>query len=103
MTFALTDTVGLTVGARYTKDKKKMYYDNPATDGILGVFDGQILGPITDGPVYADDSWSSFDPRVALDWDFQRQQHICLSILPVVTSQVASTGRSILSFLKSRY
>ena len=70
MTFALTDTVGLTVGARYTKDKKKMWYDNPATDGILGVFGGQVLGPITDGRVYADESWSSFDPRIALDWDF---------------------------------
>ena len=50
-------------------DKKKMYYDNPATDGILGVLDAQIFGPITDGHVYADDSWSSFDPRIALDWD----------------------------------
>ena len=69
LTFALTDTVGLTVGARYTKDKKKMYYDNPATDGILGVLDAQIFGPITDGHVYADESWSSFDPRIALDWD----------------------------------
>ena len=70
LTFALTDTVGLTIGARYTKDKKDMYYDNPATDGILGVFDGQVLGPITDGRVYAKDSWSSFDPRIAMDWDF---------------------------------
>ncbi len=70
MTFALTDTVGLTVGARYTKDKKKMFYDNPQTDGILGVLDGQIFGPITNGHVYASESWSSFDPRVALDWDF---------------------------------
>ena len=69
LTFALSDTIGLTVGARYTKDKKKMFYDNPATDGILGVFDGQIFGPITDGHVYASDSWSSFDPRIALDWD----------------------------------
>jgi len=70
LTFELTDTVALTVGARYTKDKKDMWYDNPPTDGILGVFDGQVLGPITDGRVYADDSWSSFDPRIALDWDF---------------------------------
>ena len=70
MTFALSDTVGLTLGARYTKDKKNMFYDNPATDGILGALDGQVLGPITDGHVYASDSWSSFDPRIALDWDF---------------------------------
>jgi iron complex outermembrane receptor protein len=70
LTFALSDTVGLTVGGRYTKDKKKMFYDNPPTDGILGVLDLQILGTITDGHVYASDSWSSFDPRIALDWDF---------------------------------
>ena len=69
LTFALSDTVGLTVGARYTKDKKKMFYDNPATDGILGVIGFGVLGPFTDGHVYASDSWSSFDPRIALDWD----------------------------------
>lgn len=80
MTFALTDTVGLTVGGRYTKDKKKMFYDNPQTDGILGLFDGQIFGPITDGHVYADDSWSSFDPRVALDWDFSDSSTLFVNI-----------------------
>ena len=80
LTFALTDTVGLTVGARYTKDKKKMFYDNPATAGILGVFDGQIFGPITDGHVFASDSWSSFDPRVALDWDFSDSSTLFVNI-----------------------
>ena len=70
MTFALSETVGLTVGARYTKDKKNMFYDNPPTDGILGVLGVQVLGPVTDGHVYASDTWSSFDPRIALDWDF---------------------------------
>ena len=80
MTFALTDTVGLTVGARYTKDKKKMWYNNPPTDGILGVLDGQVLGPITDGRVYADDSWSSFDPRIALDWDFSDSTTLFVNI-----------------------
>lgn len=80
LTFALTDTVGLTVGARYTKDKKKMFYDNPPTDGILGVFDGQVLGPITDGHVYADESWSSFDPRIALDWDFSESTTLFVNV-----------------------
>ena len=36
----------------------------------MGALDIQVLGPITDGHVYASDSWSSFDPRIALDWDF---------------------------------
>ena len=80
LTFALSDTVGLTVGARYTKDKKKMFYDNPPTDGILGVFDGQIFGPVTDGHVYASDSWSSFDPRVALDWDFSESTTLFVNV-----------------------
>ena len=80
MTFALSDTVGLTVGARYTKDKKDMFYDNPATDGILGVLDAQIFGPITNGHVYAKDSWSSFDPRLALDWDFSESTTMFVNI-----------------------
>ena len=80
MTFALTDTVGLTIGARYTKDKKDMFYDNPATDGILGLFDGQIFGPITNGHVYAKDSWSSFDPRIALDWDFSESTTLFVNV-----------------------
>ena len=80
MTFAMTDTLGLTVGARYTKDKKKMFYDNPPTDGIFGLFGDQILGPVTDGHVYASDSWSSFDPRVALDWDFSDSSTLFVNI-----------------------
>ena len=80
MTFALTDTVGLTVGGRYTKDKKKMFYDNPPTGGIMSLFDFQILGPVTDGHVYADDTWSSFDPRVALDWDFSDSSTLFVNV-----------------------
>ena len=67
-TWHLSDRVGLTAGARYTKDKKKMWYDNPPTDGILGVFGEGVTGIFTDGRVYAEDSWSSFDPRIAIDF-----------------------------------
>jgi iron complex outermembrane receptor protein len=67
-TYHLTDRVGLTAGARYTKDKKKMWYDNPPTDGIFGVFGEGVTGIFTDGRVYAEDSWSSFDPRIAIDF-----------------------------------
>jgi iron complex outermembrane receptor protein len=67
-TYHLNDRWSLTAGARYTKDKKNFFYNNPPTDGILGLFDGQIFGPITDGTIYADDSWSSFDPRFAIDF-----------------------------------
>lgn len=68
LTWSLTDRWSLTTGARYTKDKKSMSYGNPPNGGILGVIDGQIFGPITDGTLYANDSWSSFDPRLAIDF-----------------------------------
>jgi iron complex outermembrane receptor protein len=67
-TFHMTDRVSLTAGARYTKDKKKMWYDSPPTDGIFGVFGEGVTGIFTDGRVYAEDSWSSFDPRIAIDF-----------------------------------
>ena len=84
LTFELTDSVGLTVGGRYTKDKKKMFYDNPWAGGILGLIEspevGQLFGPITDGHVYASDSWSSFDPRIALDWDFSDSSTLFVNV-----------------------
>ena len=67
-TFHMTDRVSLTAGARYTKDKKKMWYDNPPTDGVFGVLGEGVTGIFTDGRVYANDSWSSFDPRIAIDF-----------------------------------
>jgi len=67
-TWHVSDRWALTAGARYTKDKKKFDYTNPPTGGILGVIDGQIFGPVTDSTLYADDSWSSFDPRFAVDF-----------------------------------
>lgn len=68
-TYHISDRWSLTAGARYTKDKKNMFYSMPATDGVLGAIDGQIFGPITDGPLYANDTWSSFDPRLAIDFN----------------------------------
>jgi iron complex outermembrane receptor protein len=68
-TWHMSDRWALTAGARYTKDKKNFEYDNPYTGGILAAIgEAQIFGPVTDGPIYADDSWSSFDPRLAIDF-----------------------------------
>ena len=67
-TWHLNDRWSLTGGARYTKDKKNFSYGNPATGGVLGVIDAQIFGPVTDGLLHANDSWSHFDPRVAIDF-----------------------------------
>jgi len=65
-TWHMSDRWSLTAGARYTKDKKNMSYGNPPV-GVIGLIDGQIFGPVTDGVLQANDSWDSFDPRLALD------------------------------------
>ncbi len=66
-TWHMSDRWSLTAGARYTKDKKNMSYGNPPV-GVIGLIDGQIFGPVTDGVLFANDSWSSFDPRLAIDF-----------------------------------
>lgn len=67
--WSFSESARLTFGARYTRDEKAMDYANPRTAGVLGALDAQIFGPVTDGLVPASDAWSSFDPRIALDWD----------------------------------
>ncbi|MBT8059513.1 MAG: TonB-dependent receptor [Gammaproteobacteria bacterium] len=79
-TWRLSDLWALTAGARYTKDKKNMSYNNPPSGGILGVIDGQIFGPVTDGTLYASDSWSSFDPRLAVDFSATENTTIFASV-----------------------
>ena len=68
VTWHATDRVDMTFGLRYTRDEKDMFYNNPATPGLLGVLDGQIFGPITNGNVAVKDDWSSVDPRVAVNF-----------------------------------
>jgi iron complex outermembrane receptor protein len=79
-TWQMSDAFALTAGFRYTRDEKDMTYDSPATQGLLGLIDGQIFGPITDGPVSRKDEWSSFDPRVALDWYVADDVSLYLSV-----------------------
>lgn len=68
VTWHATDLVDLTFGLRYTKDEKDMFYGNPATPGLLGVLDGLLSGPITNGRVSAKNDWSSVDPRIAVNY-----------------------------------
>ncbi len=68
VTWHASERLDLTVGLRYTNDEKDMFYNNPATLGLLGVLDGQIFGPITAGNVSAKDDWSSIDPRLAVNY-----------------------------------
>ncbi len=64
----MSDQFDLNIGVRYTRDDKSLVYDNPPTNGLLGGLDGQIFGPLTPGPISSSVSFTSTDPRVALNW-----------------------------------
>lgn len=68
-TWHVTDQLHLTFGVRYTEDHKRLVYNNPPTDGLLGALDSQIFGPITQGAQKAKDDWNSVDPRLAINYD----------------------------------
>ena len=68
VTWHATDVLDVVFGVRYTEDDKKIVYNNPATNGLLGALDFQIFGPITPGPVPASDTFDSVDPRLALNF-----------------------------------
>ena len=68
LTWHLNDRFDLVAGVRYTHDDKKLTYDNPPTEGLLGALDGQIFGPLTPGPVSSSVSFDSTDPRVAINF-----------------------------------
>jgi iron complex outermembrane receptor protein len=96
-TYHLNDRWSLTAGARYTKDKKDFLYNNPPTDGILGVIDGQVFGPVTAGTLYANDSWSSFDPRLAIDFLATENTTIFVNVAKGYKS--GGLNRQVLDFL----
>lgn len=71
----LTDELQLTLGARYTHEEKEMSLDTPLTDStttaLIGAFLGEANNAIfsfTPGLITEKESWSSFDPRIALDY-----------------------------------
>jgi iron complex outermembrane receptor protein len=68
LTWHLSDQFDLNVGLRYTKDDKKLTYDNPATAGMLGGLGAGVFGPFTGGPESASVDFTSTDPRIALNW-----------------------------------
>ena len=80
VTWHATDRVDLTFGLRYTNDEKDMFYNNPATPGLLAVLDGQIFGPITNGNVAAKDDWSSIDPRLAINFSINDDTSIYANV-----------------------
>ena len=68
VTWHLNDYFDLVAGLRYTRDEKKLTYDNPPTEGLLGALDAQIFGPLTPGPVSSSAEFTSTDPRFAFNW-----------------------------------
>ena len=99
-TFHLNDRWSLTVGVRYTDDTKDFFYNNPPTDGVLGVIDAQIFGPITDGNVFASNSWNSFDPRLAVDFLATENTTIFANIAQGYKS--GGINRQVLDFLPAK-
>ncbi|MDG0980965.1 MAG: TonB-dependent receptor [Halieaceae bacterium] len=75
MRWALSDQVTLTLGGRWTRDKKDNQIASPLADSTVTALIGVVTGA-ADNAIFhwtpgakASDSWSSFDPRVALDWN----------------------------------
>ncbi|GAB3092903.1 TonB-dependent receptor [Pseudomaricurvus hydrocarbonicus] len=71
LTWRLTDMLTMTLGGRYTMDKKDMKVQVLDGGGALGnTFNWEFY---TDGFVQDDDSWSEFTPRFALNLDLSEQ------------------------------
>lgn len=68
ISYFITEDLELTVGARYTLDKKDMSIRVLPSDGALGNnFNFEFF---TNDFVQADDEWSEFTPRIAVAWQF---------------------------------
>ena len=67
--WSINDKLKLTVGARYTQDEKDFTLNQPVPDSALSAVLGDAFVKLgTDGPVSDDDKWTSFDPRIVLDY-----------------------------------
>lgn len=64
----ITDTVKLTAGGRYTRDEKDFTLNTPVTNSLLAaVLGDNFFKSGTAGTVGDKKSWTSFDPRLAID------------------------------------
>lgn len=71
VTWQVTDRLDLTVGGRYTLDKKDMAISVPDSGGALG--NTFVFEWYTDGFVQDDDDWSKFTPRLAVNYELNDQ------------------------------
>lgn len=85
--FRPTDRMSVTVGARYTKDKKDMQINAPLTDSTLTALVGLVTGTannavfnFTPGLISSSDEWTSFDPRLAVDYAITSELLVYASI-----------------------
>ncbi|MDA8961775.1 TonB-dependent receptor [Congregibacter sp.] len=75
VTWDMSDRLALTVGVRYTDEEKDMSLNTPLTDSTTTALIGAVTGGannaifnFTPGTISDSESWTSFDPRVALDY-----------------------------------
>ena len=66
--FKVTDRLKLTAGGRLSIDKKRFALTVTPSTGILGQLDTAVVKPIT-GTGTANDKWTEFTPRVAIDYE----------------------------------
>jgi iron complex outermembrane recepter protein len=78
VTYALTSTLDLDVGLRYTRDTKEFQMFIPVPDSALGPF--FVFGYSTDSPVDDEETWDDWSPRVALSWTVSNDVMLWASI-----------------------
>jgi len=74
-TYDLSDRLSITFGLRYTDEEKEMVLNTPLTDSTTTALIGAVTGgannavfSFTPGSIVAKDSWTSVDPRLAIDY-----------------------------------
>lgn len=74
VSYQISEDVSITIGGRWTRDEKDAEILSPLTDSTTTILIGEVAGAAdnaifhwTDG-ASASNSWTSFDPRIAIDW-----------------------------------
>ena len=71
MTYSFTEALDLTVGARYTVDKKEIF--NEVYDSGGALYNNFNYEFMTTGVLYNEDEWSDFTPRVAVNYQMNEE------------------------------
>ncbi len=70
MTYHLSDNAEITLGGRYSQDKKTMDLVVTPNSGLFGIATGgEALVKIIPGAANASDTWTDFSPRIALSYN----------------------------------